>query len=122
MRAKEEEISMRIRILKKKLSIHLTDQSGFTLMEMLIVIALIGLIGTFVTTNVISKFQRAKVDATRIQMRNLGTVLDDYKDCNSYPSSEQGLMSLVEKPTSAPECKNYNPDGYLKEKKAPNVQ
>ena len=44
-------------------------RAGFTLTEMLIVIALIALIGTFVTQNIMSKYQRAKVDSTKIQMK-----------------------------------------------------
>lgn len=97
-----------------------SDLSGFTLMEMLIVIALIGIIGAFVGTNVANRFARAKVDATKIQMRQLGTVLDDFRrECGFYPSAEQGLEALVNKPSIGRECKNYDPEGYLKDKKVP---
>jgi general secretion pathway protein G len=90
------------------------DERGFTLTEMLIVIALIALIGTFVAGNVIDKFSRAKVDSTKVQMRNLSTVLDQFKlDCGFYPLSDQGLDALLKKPAGR-ECKNYDPNGYLK--------
>lgn len=96
------------------------NSGGFTLTEMLIVIALIAMVGTFVTTQVMSRFNRAKVDATKIQMRQLGAVLDQYKlDCGAYPGEDQGLSALVEKPTVGRECKNYDPAGYLKQKAAP---
>lgn len=96
------------------------DQSGFTLTEMLIVVAIIALIGTFVAGNVMSKFSRAKVDATKIQIKNLGVVLDDFKrECGFYPTTEQGLDALIQKPTSGRDCKNYDPEGYIKGKKIP---
>lgn len=96
------------------------NESGFTLTELLIVVAIIGMIATFVGQNVISKFGKAKVDSTKIQMRNLGTVLDDFKrECGFYPTSEQGLDALITKPTVGRECKNYDPEGYIKGKKIP---
>ena len=95
------------------------SQAGFTLVEMLIVISLIALVGTFVTVNVIGRFQRAKVDATKIQIRQMGTVLDDFKrDCGFYPTTDQGLDALVHKPAGR-ECKNYDPEGYIKGGKIP---
>lgn len=98
----------------------LKKNAGFTLTEMLIVIALIAMVGTFVTTQVMSRFNRAKVDATKIQIRQLGAVLDQFKlDCGAYPGEDQGLQALIEKPTQGRECKNYDPAGYLKQKAAP---
>ncbi len=92
-------------------------QSGFTLMELLIVIAIIGVIGTLVTQNFIGKFTGAKVDTTRIQIRSLGTILDDYKRmCNHYPTTDEGLQALL---TPPPTCKNPDPDGFLKDKRIP---
>lgn len=95
-------------------------RNGFTLMEMLVVIALIAIVGGFVASNVISKFQKAKVDAAKIQMRQIGVILDNYKmDCGMYPTEQQGLEALVSKPTSGKECKKYDPDGYVKDKRVP---
>jgi general secretion pathway protein G len=94
-------------------------EAGFTLTEMLIVIALIALVGTFVTTNVMSRFNRAKVDSTKIQMKNLGVILDDFRrECGFYPLTDQGLDALVKKPAGR-ECKNYDPEGYVKGGKVP---
>lgn len=94
-------------------------QSGFTLTEMLIVIALIALVGTFVTSQIINRYNRAKVDATRIQVKQLGTVLQQfYLDCGFYPSTEQGLEALISKPPGR-ECKNYDPKGYIEGAKVP---
>ena len=103
----------------KKLKI-IRSEDGFTLVEILVVIALLGMIGTFVVTQLTSRFNRAKVDSTKIQMRQLGNVLDIYKlDCGTYPTTEQGLEALLSQPESGPECSNYDPNGYLKSKSAP---
>lgn len=97
----------------------LKSESGFTLVEMLIVIAIIGVIMTIIGTNVISRFDRAKVDSTKIQMKQLQTVLDQFRiDCGFYPTTDQGLEALISKPGGR-ECRNYDPSGYLNKKEVP---
>lgn len=92
------------------------SNDGFTLIELLIVIAVIGLIGTIVTTNIMSRFNEAKVSSTKIQIKQLGVVLDDFRrTCGFYPTSDQGLDALIKKPGGR-ECKNYDPEGYIKGK------
>lgn len=92
---------------------------GFTLTEMMIVIAIIGVVMAIVASNVSSKFMRAKVDATKIQIKQIGTVLDDFRrDCGFYPTTEQGLDALLKKPAGR-ECKHYDPEGYIKGKSIP---
>lgn len=91
------------------------DERGFTLTEMLIVVAIIAMIGTFAVGKIMSQYNKAKVDSTKIQIRNLATLLDNFRlDCNYYPTTDQGLEALVGKPTGGRECKNYNPEGYAK--------
>lgn len=89
-------------------------EAGFTLIELLIVIAVIGMIGTLVATNVMSRFEEAKVGATKAQIRQLGVVLDDFRRvCGFYPTTEQGLDALSKAPQGR-ECKNYDPEGFVK--------
>lgn len=93
----------------------LKNESGFTLTEMLIVVAIIAMVGTLAVGKVTASYNKAKVDSTKIQIRSLSTLLDNYRlDCNFYPTSDQGLEALVSKPTSGRECKNYNNEGYSK--------
>jgi len=95
-------------------------EAGITLVEMLVVIALLGIVVTFVGGPILQKFERAKVDATKIQIRNMGSILDQFRlDCGFYPSSDMGLKALVSKPEGERECKNYDPEGYIKDKKVP---
>lgn len=104
-----------LNLLKKPL---IRNERGFTLTEMLIVVAIIGMIGTYAVTKITAQFTKAKVDSTKIMIRNIATTLDNYRlDCNYYPTSDQGLDALITKPASGGrECKNYNNEGYMKKK------
>jgi general secretion pathway protein G len=75
-------------------------QSGFSLMELMIVIAIIGLLGALVVPNLFGNYERAKVAAAEQQTRNLKTALDTMRlDIGRYPSTEEGLQLLVTAPT-----------------------
>lgn len=95
-------------------------EAGFSLIEMLIVIALMGLIGTFVATNVMRRFEEAKVNATKVQIQQMGPILDDYRRvCGTYPTMDQGLEALMKKPGSG--CTNWDSAGpFIKGNKLPN--
>jgi general secretion pathway protein G len=89
-------------------------KEGFTLVEMLIVISIIGMIFALVGTNLIRRFEESKVNTTKIQMKQLMTVLDDFRRvCGFYPTTDQGLDALVHAPQGR-ECKNYDPEGFVK--------
>lgn len=84
-------------------------QAGFTLIEMMIVVAIIGMIMGLVGLNVVKRFDEARVDTTKNQIRQVTLVLADFKrQCGNYPSSEQGLDALVRR-ENAPNCKNWEP-------------
>lgn len=88
------------------------NSKGMTLVEIMVVLAIIGgLIGILAGT-VSKQFKKAKVKEARIQMAEIGKSLDIYlTDCGSYPTTEQGLQALVEAPS---DCKNWGPDPYIK--------
>lgn len=84
-------------------------EAGFTLIEMMIVVAIIGLIMGMVGLNVMRRFDEARVDTTNTQMRSLKMLLSDFKRvCGNYPTTEQGLDALAHK-EAAPNCKNWTP-------------
>jgi general secretion pathway protein G len=98
----------------------LKNVRGMSLVEIMIVIVIMGTIAALVGRNVISQFEKSKVKTTQLQMDSIKTALQDYYlDNGTYPTTEQGLLALVEKPTSAPEPASYSPDGYLKGKTVP---
>ncbi len=98
--------------MQNRKPVQLPRQAGFTLMEMVIVVALIGLVASLVGTNVIRKFSEAKVDSTKIQMKQIMVILQDFKrTCGNYPGTDQGLDALVHPPQ---DCKNADPSGFVK--------
>ncbi len=77
-------------------------RSGFTLVEMLVVLAIIGSIVGLVGPRVLNYLAESKVKTAQIQMENLASALDlYYLDTGRYPSTEEGIGALVRRPTSA---------------------
>lgn len=89
--------------------------AGFTLIEIMVVMVILGLLVAIVAPNILGRSDQARVTVAQTQMSNIGNALDLYRLDNShYPSSQQGLAALVSKPSGSPEPRNWNPDGYLK--------
>ena len=93
--------------------------SGFTFIEVMVVIIIIALLSGFTGVYLLDSLGKAKVDATKTQIRGLETALTLYKLNNSrFPSSEQGLQSLLVKPEVGIIPKNWN-GPYLTGKNLP---
>lgn len=92
-----------------------TRSGGFTLIEILVVVVIIGILGAVIVPNLLGRPDQARITAAKSDIRNLSNALDIYRlDNFVYPSTEQGLEALVSQPSGFPEPKNYNPDGYVK--------
>ncbi len=90
-------------------------QQGFTLIEILVVIVILSILGGLAAQTLLSRPDAARVQAAQTDLRTLAAALDVYRlDNYRYPSSDQGLQALVERPSGRPEAKNWNPSGYLK--------
>ncbi|WP_091816348.1 type II secretion system major pseudopilin GspG [Marinobacter mobilis] len=90
-------------------------QRGFTLIEIMVVMVILGLLVAIVAPNIMGRGDQAKITIAETQMNNISNALDLYRLDNShYPSTQQGLEALVTEPAGSPEPKNWNPDGYMK--------
>jgi general secretion pathway protein G len=91
-----------------------TAQRGFTLIEIMAVVLIMGLLAGIVGTVVVNQIDTARSKTAEAQIKQLESALTFYQmDNGRFPTSEQGLRSLVEKPSGSPEPRNYRPGGYL---------
>lgn len=87
---------------------------GFTLLEIMVVVVIIGILAAAIVPNIIGAADDARVIAAKADIANIGQALKLYRLDNSmYPSTEQGLGALSVKPTTAPQPNNYKNGGYL---------
>ena len=94
-------------------------QQGFTLIEIMVVVVILGILAAVVVPRIMSRPEEARITKAKQDIRALETALDLYKlDNFNYPTTEQGLEALVTKPSTPPEPKRYREEGYLK--KVPN--
>jgi len=90
-------------------------QAGFTLIEIMVVVVILGILAALVVPQVMSRPDQAKVTAAQNDIRAIGAALDMYKlDNHSYPSTQQGIEALVSRPGGNPQPRNWNKEGYLK--------
>ncbi|WP_203291636.1 type II secretion system major pseudopilin GspG [Maricaulis parjimensis] len=87
-------------------------EAGFSLLEIMIAVVIIGIMGTIVLLNVLPAQDQAMLQKARTDIATLEQALDAYRmDMREYPSSEQGLQALVEAPRDAG---NYREGGYVR--------
>jgi general secretion pathway protein G len=95
---------------------HMQSTAGFTLIELLVVLSIIGLLAGLVGPQVMKHLGGSRTKAALVQIQDLSAALDMYKlDVGRYPTSEQGLSALVEKPA---DVKRWN-GPYLRKNTLP---
>lgn len=96
------------------------NNQGFTLIELMVVILIMGLLIGIVGPKLIGRSDDAKVSAAKIQIESLSSALKMYKlDNGTYPSTEQGLEALVSQPQSGDIPKRWKEGGYIDGKRVP---
>ena len=90
-------------------------ERGMTLIEIMMVVAILGILIAVVVPTLIGHDQEARQTAQKADIRSIGQALDIYHLQNGhYPSTEQGLEALAEKPIGHPEPKSWGPTPYLR--------
>lgn len=92
----------------------LGSQRGFTFIEIMVVVAILAILAALVVPRIMGRTDDAKRTAAKVQIRNIEGALQLYKlDNGVYPSSEQGLKALIEKPSVGVVPKKWKVGGYL---------
>ncbi|MGQ9655029.1 MAG: type II secretion system major pseudopilin GspG [Thermodesulfobacteriota bacterium] len=95
-------------------------RSGFTLIELMVVIAILGILAALVAPSIIGRKEDAMRASAKVQIRNLEQALKlFYVDNGFYPSTEQGLQALVEKPAIGRIPARWREGGYLERSSVP---
>ncbi len=85
---------------------------GFTLIEVMVVVVILGILAAIIVPNVVGKDEKARVEATKDSLHSIASALEMYKlDNHRYPTTQEGLQALVTRPASA---SNWAAGGYLK--------
>jgi len=91
-----------------------TTERGFTLIEVMVVVVILGILAAVIVPKIMDNPDKARIVKARSDVQALKSALDMYKLENfNYPSTNQGLQALVEKPSGSPEPRNWKQGGYL---------
>jgi general secretion pathway protein G len=97
-----------------------SNQRGFTLLEIIVVVFILSILVALVAPRIIGRTDDARITDAKLQIKNFEMALKLYKiDNGFYPDTQQGLESLFEKPTTGRIPQKYREGGYLEQKKIP---
>ncbi|MBW1822855.1 MAG: type II secretion system major pseudopilin GspG [Deltaproteobacteria bacterium] len=106
--------------MKSKIFHKTKSNHGFTLIELMVVIVILGILVSFIAPRLMGRPDEAKQVKARIQMESLETAIKLYKlDSGMYPTTEQGLQALVEQPQTGTLPKKWRKGGYLEKGRVP---
>lgn len=96
------------------------NSKGFTLIEVMVVVVILGILATFLVPKIINRPDEARIAKVKNDIKAVESSLKLYKiDNGIYPTTEQGLQALIEKPDMEPIPRNWKKGGYLNSEEAP---
>jgi general secretion pathway protein G len=106
--------------MNSRFQIKQSDCRGFTLIELMVVIVILGILAGLIIPRIMGRPEEAKELKAKMQIESIETALKLYKlDNGAYPDTEQGLQALVEKPDTGTLPKKWRTGGYLEKGKVP---
>lgn len=95
-------------------------EKGFSFLELMVVVVILGILATYIAPRFMGRTDDAKAVKAKVDILAIETALKLYKlDNGNYPTTEQGLAALVEKPSTEPVPLNWKEKGYLEKSKVP---
>jgi general secretion pathway protein G len=107
---------MKSRFKSNRYKYMVKQQAGFTLIEVMVVVVILGILAAMVVPKIMSRPEQARKVKAKQDISSIQSALDLYKlDNGLYPSTEQGLQALVTRPSTPPIPRDWKSDGYLQE-------
>ena len=102
------------------MSVRKFDARGFTLIELMVVLVILGVLASLIVPRIMSRPEEARRIKARVDIQSLETALKLYNlDNGDYPTTEQGLQALIEPPSAGTLPKKWRDGGYLEKRKIP---
>ncbi len=106
--------------IDKKTGFGFLNDKGFSFLELMVVVVILGILATYIAPRFMGRAEDAKAVKAKVDIAALETSLKLYKlDNSNYPTTEQGIMALIEKPSTEPVPLNWKEKGYLAKAKIP---
>ena len=104
----------------RQYSRQIRNQAGFSFIELMVVVIILGILAGAIVPRYMDKADKAKVVKAQVDIAAIETSLKMYKlDNGFYPTTEQGLLALIEKPTTDPVPRSWNEHGYFEKQRVP---
>lgn len=100
--------------------IYSKNQDGFSFLELMVVVVILGILATYIAPRFMGRADDARSVKAKVDIASIETSLKMYRlDNGHYPTTEQGLLALIEKPATEPIPVNWNEKGYLEKQRVP---
>ncbi len=106
--------------IDNKINCSFLDEKGFSFLELMVVVVILGILATYIAPRFMGRAEDAKAVKAKVDIAALETSLKLYKlDNSNYPTTEQGILALIEKPSTEPAPMNWKEKGYLAKARIP---
>ncbi len=106
--------------IAKKLNLRSWNEKGFSFLELMVVVVILGILATYIAPRFMGRAEDAKSVKAKVDIVAIETSLKLYKlDNSNYPTTEQGILALIEKPSTEPVPMNWKEKGYLAKARIP---